>query len=618
MFLPVSKKDMQDRGIPQLDFVLVTGDAYIDHPSFGTAIIGRVLERAGYKVGILAQPEWKDCNSFRALGKPRLGFLIGSGNIDSMVNHYTVAKKRRKTDAYTPGGQVGKRPDRAVIVYAQRAREAYKDVPIIIGGIEASLRRLAHYDYWDNKVRRSILLDSKADLLMYGMSEKSVVEIADALDSGIEVKHLGYIKGTVYKTASLENIYDDYIMLPSYKEITESKEKYALSFNVQSQNIDPFTAKILVEDYDGIKIVQNPPAYPLTQLELDSIYELPFENKQHPMYQNIGEIPALLEVKFSITSNRGCFGSCSFCALTFHQGRIVQGRSKQSMVEEAKKMTLMSDFKGYIHDVGGPTANFIKAPCEKATEKGACKNKHCLHPTPCKNLDIDHRKYMDTLEEIRSLPKIKKVFIRSGIRYDYLLGDKNHKKILKDICEHYVSGQLRVAPEHISNHVLDYMGKPKREVYEKFLEGFYKESENLGKKQYIVPYFMSSHPGCSLEDAIELALYLKKTHYIPEQVQDFYPTPSTLSTCMYYTELDPRTMKKIDVPKTKEEKDMQRALLQYNKKENYDLVCKALIKAKRVDLIGDSQKCLIKSKKETKHYTGKTKNNNYKRKDSKV
>lgn len=597
MFLPVSKKDMHDRGIEQLDFVLVTGDAYIDHPSFGTAIIGRVLERAGYKVGILSQPEWKDCKSFKSLGKPRLAFLIGSGNIDSMVNHYTVSKRRRKSDAYTPGGQAGKRPDRAVIVYAQRAREAYKDVPIIIGGIEASLRRLAHYDYWDNKVRRSILLDSKADLLMYGMGEKSVVEIADALDSGIEVKHLGYIRGTVYKTSSLENIYDDYIVLPSYKEVTQSKEKYAMSFNIQSKNIDPYTAKILVEDYDGMKVVQNPPAYPLSQLELDSIYHLPFEYKEHPMYHSIGEIPALSEIQFSITSNRGCFGSCNFCALTFHQGRIVQGRSKQSMIEEAKKMTLMSDFKGYIHDVGGPTANFSKPPCKKSSEKGTCNNKYCLHPTPCKNLEVDHHEYMETLKELRSLPKVKKVFIRSGIRYDYLLSDKNRKKILKDICEHYVSGQLRVAPEHISNHVLDYMGKPRKEVYEKFLEGFYKESENLGKKQYVVPYFMSSHPGSSLEDAIELALYLKKIHYIPEQVQDFYPTPATLSTCMYYTELDPRTMKRLYVPKTKEEKGMQRALLQYNKKENYDLVYKALIKAKRTDLIGYSQNCLIKPKK---------------------
>lgn len=601
MFLPISRQDMMERGIQEIDFVLVTGDAYVDHPSFGTAIIGRILERHGYKVGVLAQPRWDNCEDFKQFGKPRLGFLIGSGNIDSMVNHYSVNKRRRKKDAYTPGGVAGKRPDRAVIVYAQRAREAYKNVPILIGGIEASLRRMAHYDYWDNKVRRSILLDAKADLLMYGMSEKSVIEIAEALDSGIEVQHITYIKGTVYRTTDKESVYEG-IELPSYREIIQSKEDYAKSFMIQNQNTDPFIAKPLIESYENnIYVVQNPPALPLTQLELDDVYELPYENAPHPIYKNEGEVPAISEIKFSIASNRGCFGSCSFCALTFHQGRIVQGRSQESMVKEAEQMIKNPEFKGYIHDVGGPTANFLDAPCDKAVTKGTCKHRHCLYPKPCKNLKVDHSQYMNTLRCIRQLPNVKKVFIRSGIRYDYLLEDMNNKEIIKEICEHHVSGQLRIAPEHISDNVLKHMGKPSRAVYEKFTNIFEVQSKKVNKEQYIVPYFMSSHPGCTLKDAIELASYLKKINHIPEQVQDFYPTPSTLATCMYYTELDPHSMEKVYVAKNQEEKDMQRALLQYNKKENYSLVYRALQEAGREDLIGVESGCLIKPKSKVTH-----------------
>ncbi|OOB79038.1 MAG: YgiQ family radical SAM protein [Epulopiscium sp. Nele67-Bin002] len=594
MFLPVSKEELEQRAVKSVDFVLVTGDAYIDHCSFGTAIIGRVLERYGYSVAILSQPNWKDCSDFKRFGKPRLGFLIGSGNIDSMVNHYSVNKKRRKQDAYTEGGVIGKRPDRAVIVYSGLARAAYKDVPIIIGGIEASLRRLAHYDYWDNKVRRSILIDSGADLLLYGMSETSVVELAQALESGIDVKHITFIAGTTYKTKTLDMVYEG-IELPTYEAASQNKIEYCKSFVIQYNNTDAYTAKPLIESYGKMGyVVQNPPSKPLTTLELDDIYELPFMNAPHPIYTQ--EIPAIKEILFSITSNRGCFGSCSFCALTFHQGRTVQGRSENSMIEEATKMTLHPKFKGYIHDVGGPTANFSQAQCTKAVTHGTCRNKKCLYPAPCKSMNIDHTVYMRTLRKIREIKGIKKVFVRSGIRYDYLLADKNSKAIIKELATYHVSGQLRIAPEHIADNALRHMGKPKREVYEKFTNMFSNETKKIGKEQYVVPYFMSSHPGATLEDAVELALYLKKIQHIPEQVQDFYPTPSTLATCMYYTELDPFTLEKVYVAKSVEEKAMQRALLQYNKKENYSLVYKAIVRCNRNDLIGNSNKCLIRRK----------------------
>ncbi|OOB77187.1 MAG: YgiQ family radical SAM protein, partial [Epulopiscium sp. Nuni2H_MBin003] len=520
MFLPIDKKDLDERNIKDVDFVIVTGDAYIDSPSFGTAIIGRVLERYGYTVAILAQPAFADCTDFKRFGKPRLAFLVGSGNIDSMVNNYSVNKKKRKKDVYSEGGKAGKRPDRAVTVYSKLARMAYKDVPIIIGGIEASLRRFAHYDYWDNKVRKSILIEAQADMILYGMSEKSVIELAEALESGIDISDITYIKGSVFKTKNIDVVYDG-AFLPTYKEVSQDKVMFAKSFVLKEKHTDPFTAKPLIESYDnGVHVVQNPPAMPLTTAELDDIYELEFENMAHPIYKE--EVPATREVLFSVTSNRGCFGSCSFCALTFHQGRIVQARSEESIIKEAVKMTQHKDFKGYIHDVGGPSANFNQPQCAKAVTKGVCINKKCLYPNPCKNLDIDHGLYINTLRKLRNIDGVKKVFIRSGIRYDYLLADKNSKNIIKEIATHHVSGQLRVAPEHISNNTLKYMGKPSKEVYERFIKLFNEQSKQANKKQYVVPYFMSSHPGTTLEDAVELALYLKKMHYIPEQVQDFY------------------------------------------------------------------------------------------------
>ncbi|HHX61881.1 MAG TPA: YgiQ family radical SAM protein [Epulopiscium sp.] len=593
-FLPISKKDMKERGWEELDFVLVTGDAYVDHSSFGTAIIGRVLERFGYKVGIIAQPNWQDAEDFKKLGRPRLGFLIGSGNIDSMVNHYTTAKRRRRDDVYSPGGQGGLRPDRAVIVYAQRAREAYKDVPVVLGGIEASLRRLGHYDYWENKIRRSVLLDSKADLIMYGMGEKVVVELAEALEGGIPIEEITFIPGTVYKTTDKDRAYDA-ITLPSYEEICQSKKSYAKSFLTQSQNMDHITGKTLIESYGDLYVVQNPAQPPLTGEELDAVYELPFVGTYHPIYEAAGGIPAIEEVKFSLTSNRGCFGNCNFCALAFHQGRVLQARSQKSLVKEAKEMTNDPDFKGYIHDVGGPTANFRQGACDKQVKDGVCKNKQCLFPTPCKNLKIDHSDYINVLRELRSIPKVKKVFVRSGIRYDYVLADKNDD-FLNELCEHHISGQLRVAPEHISNKALSYMGKPNSNTYIEFVKRFEKANEKTGKKQFVVPYLMSSHPGCELDDAIELALYLKKTGHTPQQVQDFYPTPSTIATCMYYTEIDPRTMKPVYVAKEPKDKAMQRALMQFKKRENYNLVHDALVKAGREDLIGVRPECLISPK----------------------
>lgn len=590
-FLPINKEEMKERGWEQPDFILITGDAYVDHPSFGAAIIGRLLENEGFKVGVISQPSWQSTKDFRKLGKPRLAFLITGGNIDSMVNHYTVAKRRRKTDAYSPGGKMGLRPDRATIVYGNRAKEAYSDVPIILGGIEASLRRLAHYDYWDDKVRRSILLDSKADLLVYGMGEKQIIDIAHGLDNGIDIQYLNFIKGTVYKTKTISHIHDG-IILPSYDEIIESKKKYAESFMVQHNNMDAMWGKTLIEPYRDVYVVENPPAKPLEQSELDKTYSLQYMRNYHPIYEEAGGVPAIEEVKFSIISNRGCFGSCSFCALTFHQGRVVQARSHISIITEANKIVWEPDFKGYIHDVGGPTANFRHRACEKQVKYGVCKNKQCLFPNPCSQLYIDHQDYLSLLRKLRQLPNVKKVFVRSGIRYDYLIHDKDDE-FFNELCQHHISGQLKVAPEHISPNVLEKMGKPKKEVYEKFVNKYKKINEDLGLTQFIVPYLMSSHPGSTLKEAIELAEYLRDLGYMPEQVQDFYPTPGTLSTCMYYTGLDPRTMEEVYVPKNSREKAMQRALIQYRNPKNYDLVYEALVQAGRTDLIGFGGKCLI-------------------------
>jgi uncharacterized radical SAM protein YgiQ len=591
-FLPINKEDMVERGWEQLDFVLVSGDAYVDHPSFGTAVIGRVLESRGYKVGIIAQPEWENNEAFKVLGRPKLGFLITSGNIDSMVNHYTAAKKKRSDDLYSPGGKGGYRPDRATIVYSNKVRELYSDVPIILGGLEASLRRFAHYDYWSNKVRRSILLDAKADLIVYGMGERQIIEIAEALESGIPAKEITFIKGTVYKTKDRDRAYEA-LFLPHYDEILESKKKYAESFMLQYNNMDSIVGKPLVEPYKSYYIVQNPPPEPMPQMELDDIYALPYMRTYHPIYENMGGIPAIKEVKFSLISNRGCFGNCSFCAITFHQGRVVQPRSHRSILAEAKQIVWDPEFKGYIHDVGGPTANFRHAACEKQVKHGVCADRQCLYPKPCKQLKIDHKDYLKLLRNLRQLPNVKKVFIRSGLRYDYLIHD-NNDEFFKELVEHHISGQLKVAPEHVSPKVLEKMGKPQREIYDKFTKKYHKLNEDLGMKQFLVPYLMSSHPGSDLKEAIELAEYLRDLGHMPEQVQDFYPTPGTLSTCMYYTELDPRTMEPVYVPKTGHEKAMQRALIQYRKPQNYNLVYEALMKAGRDDLIGFDKRCLIR------------------------
>ena len=595
-FLPVSRSDMEKRGWEQCDFVYITGDAYVDHSSFGHAIISRVLEAFGYKVGIIAQPDWKDKNSVTVLGRPRLGFLVTSGNMDSMVNHYTVNKKRRHSDAYSPGGEIGKRPDYAVVVYCNLIKQTYKDCPIIIGGIEASLRRLAHYDYWSDKIKHSVLIDSGADLLLYGMGERSVVEVADALDSGIDVSDITYVKGTVYRAKNTENLYD-FITLPDYEKVSSDKLEYAKSFKIQHENTDAFTAKTLVEKYkEKCYIVQNPPALPLTTTQMDDVYALPYMRAYHPMYEKMGGIPALSEIKFSITSNRGCFGGCSFCALTFHQGRIVQTRSHESIVAEAVSMTKDKDFKGYIHDVGGPTANFRHPSCRKQLTKGVCTNRQCLYPSPCKNLTVDHRDYISLLRKLRNIDGVKKVFIRSGIRFDYCMADHDDL-FLSELCKHHISGQLRVAPEHISDNVLKYMGKPSNGVYQSFIKRYQRINAKTGKEQFIVPYLMSSHPGSTMKEAIELAEYIRDLGYMPEQVQDFYPTPSTLSTCMYYTGVDPRTMQPVYTPVSPHEKAMQRALIQYKKPENYDLVKEALIKYGRTDLIGFDKKCLIPPRK---------------------
>ena len=592
-FLPVSRADMEARGINQLDFVYVIGDAYVDHPSFGPAIISRLLESHGYQVGIIAQPDFRHAESIMALGEPRLGFLVSAGNMDSMVNHYSVAKKHRKVDSYTPGGEMGKRPDRAVIVYCNLIRQKYKHVPIIAGGIEASLRRMAHYDYWSDSLRRSILLESGADLVSYGMGERSIVAIADALDAGMPVKDITYIPGTVCKVRSLDEI-SDYTVLPDYESICKDKKKYAESFYIQYSNTDPFSGKRLVEPYSqNCFIVQNPTSEPLTMEEMDQVYDLPFQRTWHPMYDAAGGIPALSEVKFSLVSCRGCFGGCSFCALTFHQGRIIQTRSHESLIKEAKLMIEEPDFKGYIHDVGGPTADFRAPACEKQMTKGVCPHKQCLFPEPCKNLRADHSDYIALLRKLRALPKVKKVFIRSGIRFDYVLADKK-STFLEELCRYHVSGQLKVAPEHVSDPVLACLGKPKAAVYQEFCRQYKKMNERLGLKQYLVPYLMSSHPGSTMKEAVELAEYCRDLGYMPEQVQDFYPTPSTISTCMYYTGLDPRTMTAVYVPKDPHEKEMQRALIQYRNPANRVLVREALLKAGREDLIGYGPKCLLR------------------------
>lgn len=594
-YLPISREDMEKRGWDQCDFVYVSGDAYVDHPSFGSAIISRLLESRGYRVGIIAQPDWKDPESIAVLGRPRLGFLVSGGNMDSMVNHYSVSKKRRSQDAYTPGGVMGKRPDYATVVYGNLIRRTYPDVPVIIGGIEASLRRLGHYDYWSNKVKRSILLDSQADLISYGMGEHSIVEIADALNAGIDVKDITFIDGTVFKTKTLDNVYDCQV-LPSFEEIRRDKRRYAESFYIQYSNTDPFSGKRLAEPYERGYVVQNPPSKPLTTEEMDEVYALPYMRNYHPSYEEAGGIPAIREVKFSLISNRGCFGACSFCALTFHQGRIIQVRSHESLVEEAKLLTEEPDFKGYIHDVGGPTANFRFPACEKQMTKGACPHKQCLYPKPCKNLNADHTDYLILLKKLRELPKVKKVFIRSGIRFDYLLADRS-RQFLRELCQYHVSGQLKVAPEHVADAVLSRMGKPENRVYRQFVDEYNRMNEKLGLKQYLVPYLMSSHPGSTLKEAVELAEYLRDLGYMPEQVQDFYPTPSTISTCMYYTGLDPRTMEEVYVPTNPHEKAMQRALIQYRNPKNYDLVREALYRAGRTDLIGYDRKCLIRPRK---------------------
>ena len=595
-FLPVCRADMEARGWDNVDFVYVIGDAYVDHPSFGHAIISRILEANNYRVGIISQPDWKNKKSIDIDGRPRLGFIISAGNMDSMVNHYTVSKKRRHNDAFTPGGVYGKRPDYATVVYGNLIRQTYKDIPVIIGGIEASLRRLAHYDYWSDTVKRSILLDSGADLLLYGMGERSIVEVADALDSGLDIRDITFVPGSVYKTKSLDSVYDA-IQLPSFKDITENKRKYAESFYTQYINTDPFSGQRMVESYgEHLYVVQNPAAKPLTMGEMDRVYGLNYMRTYHPSYEAAGGVPAIEEVKFSLVSNRGCFGGCSFCALTFHQGRIIQTRSHESIINEAKAFTWEPDFKGYIHDVGGPTANFRHPSCEKQLKKGVCKNKQCLFPEPCKNLHVDHQDYLELLRKLRALPGVKKVFIRSGIRFDYVNADPD-PTFLRELCEYHVSGQLKVAPEHVADPVLKRMGKPGNRVYRKFVQDYKNMNEKLGKKQYLVPYLMSSHPGSTMKEAIALAEYLRDLGYMPEQVQDFYPTPATLSTCMYYTGLDPRTMEPVYVPKNPHEKAMQRALIQYRNPKNYDLVREALEMAHRTDLIGFDKKCLIRPRR---------------------
>ena len=595
-FLPICRKDMEELGWDRPDFVYVSGDAYVDHPSFGHAIITRLLQAHGYKVCIIAQPDWKDKQSVTEFGEPRYAFLVSAGNMDSMVNHYSVSKKRRRTDAFTPGGVIGKRPDYATVVYSNLIRQVYKKTPIILGGIEASLRRLAHYDYWSDRLKRSVLLDSGADLISYGMGERSIVEIAEALESGIDIKDITFIPGTVYRTKSLESVYDA-ISLPEYEEMKREKLAYARSFYIQYKNTDPFTGKRMIEPYnEHLYVVQNPPSMPLDESEMDQVYGYPYRRTYHPSYEKLGGVPAIAEVKFSLISNRGCFGGCNFCALTFHQGRILQTRSHESLLDEARKLTEDKDFKGYIHDVGGPTADFRQPSCEKQLTCGVCKEKQCLFPKPCKNLKADHKDYVRLLRELRALPKVKKVFIRSGIRFDYVMADKDDT-FLRELCKYHVSGQLKVAPEHVSDAVLKKMGKPENGVYQSFVKKYMKINQEISKDQYLVPYLMSSHPGSTMKDAIKLAEYLRDLGYMPEQVQDFYPTPSTVSTCMYYTGVDPRDMSPVYVPKNPHEKAMQRALIQYRDPKNYDLVMEALRKEGRMDLVGFEKHCLIRPRK---------------------
>lgn len=613
-FLPITKKDMEKRGWDELDFVFVSGDAYVDHPSFGPAIICRLLEKHGYRVGLIAQPDWRTTVDFQRLGKPRLGFLVSSGNMDSLLNRFTAAKKVRREDAYSPGGKIGCRPERAVIVYANRLREIYPDVPIIIGGIEASLRRFAHYDYWSDKVRRSILADSQADLLIYGMGEKAVLEIAADLQQGIEAADIQDVRGTCYRVPDFDYVWD-YEKLPSFDEVLEDKLAFAEAFKLEYLEQDAFRGKRLAQQNGEFCIVQNPPAYPLSEAEMDEIYDLPYQRTYHPIYEKAGGVPAIKEVQFSIVSHRGCFGGCNFCAIISHQGRIIQRRSHGSIIREAKLMTQMKEFKGYIHDVGGPTANFREPSCKEQFNRGTCRGKSCLSPVPCKNLTVDHSDYIKLLRELRALPKVKKVFIRSGIRFDYLLLAKD--EFLDELCRYHISGQLKIAPEHISASVTELMGKSPKKIYLDFVERFKQKNDEIGKKQYLVPYFMSSHPGATLKDAIEMAQFIRQLGYRPEQVQDFIPTPGTLSTCMYYTGINPFSGKKVYTAKSYRDKARQRALMQFWLPENRDIVCEALKLAKREDLIGYGPKCLIrplKYKKKCNNEKNKVKNIKLKKK----
>jgi uncharacterized radical SAM protein YgiQ len=595
-FLPISKADMLERGWQQLDFLFISGDAYVDHPSFGPAIICRILEKLGYKVGMIAQPDWRSTSDFKRLGKPRLGVLVSAGNLDSMLNKFTAAKKFRSNDDYSPGGKAGCRPDRATIVYCNRIRELWKNIPIIIGGIEASLRRFAHYDYWSDHVRRSILIDSRADLLIYGMGEKQIKEIAAQLEHGIQVADIQHVQGTCCRATTLDSIWD-YIEIPDYETVSTDKKKFAEAFKIQYQEQDPIRGKIIVQNHGEYYLIQNPPAMPLTTSEMDEIYDLPYQRTYHPIYEEAGGVPAIQEVKFSLVSHRGCFGGCSFCAIVSHQGRIIQSRSQESILNEAQILIKLPDFKGYIHDVGGPTANFRMPACKNQADRGTCKGRHCLTPEPCKNLDTNHSDYLSLLRALRKLPGVKKVFIRSGLRYDYLMTAKD-EEFLNELCEHHISGQLKIAPEHISQKVLRLMGKAGKDVYMKFANAYQRINKRLGKEQYLVPYFMSSHPGAGLKEAIELAEFIRDLNYRPEQVQDFIPTPGSLSTCMYYTGVNPLTNEKIYVAKDPHEKKLQRALLQYRNPQNYNLVYEALTKANRQDLIGYGPKCLIRPPKQ--------------------
>lgn len=614
-FLPVSRVDMEKRGWSEVDFVYVSGDAYVDHPSFGPAIITRVLENEGYKVAFLSQPNWQSIDDFQRFGRPRLGFFVSSGNIDSMVAHYTVAKKKRSSDAYTAGGKMGKRPDRAVEVYCKKIREAYGNIPIIIGGLEASLRRFAHYDYWEDKVRPSILITSGADLISFGMGEKQTVEIANRLNSGEDIHQMRDIKGTCYCVDVRETPFGG-VECPSFENVSQNKREYAISCRIQQDEQDFFRGKMLKQKHGKVMLVQNQPMEPLVTEELDKVYALPFMRTYHPMYEKDGGVPGIEEVEFSITHVRGCFGACNFCSLAFHQGRYITSRSKESIINEAKLLTTLPGFKGYIHDIGGPTANFRFPSCMGQEKRGLCKGKKCLAPTPCKNLVADESEYLDILRTVRELPKVKKVFVRSGIRFDYMLCDKS-EEFFKELVKHHVSGQLKVAPEHCSAAVLDKMGKPHIEAYIKFVKRYFELSKSAGKEQYVVPYLMSSHPGSTLKDAVELALFIKSQKLHPEQVQDFYPTPGTISTAMFYTELDPYTLEKVYVAKNPHEKALQRALMRYFDPKNRDMVEEALVKARRTDLIGNSPSCLIRGIN-TRQQGSYNRNNNYNKNKNKT